>query len=427
MTFSLRKVLGLLLLVGLCLRTAGALWHAREGFTIPDESAYLHLGTMIDRHGAFRDSLEATPEIIRGPTYPAFLAATFHLFGEDMRGPILLQGILSALAAILLAAQLHRTLLRAGADHRLSTGCATLAAVLLALSPISLLYDRVLLSESLTTSLLVLATIAWLRAREPGGAAGVGWALLAGAILGVLTLAKPAMLLLPLALLLAGLIFPGPLARRRMWLLGSLTFVTTVLVMLPWSARNLRLTGRPIPVAIGSGCYLYAATLPVLDSGTIDVGGADQLLLNEYLDPSASPARRIAVDDEFRRRGIARIKAAPGEYLGLSVRRVIHLWASSHASMLVPLQVPRTARAAGVLITGFIVLAALLAPLLVSPAVRSALSPLSMIMLYVTAVHTPIGSGARYAVPGWPAVLCLASVALFVAWQRRGRTPPLFG
>ena len=47
-----------------------------------------------------------------------------------------------------------------------------------------------------------------------------------------------------------------------------------------------------------------------------------------------------------------------------------------------------------------------------SPAERRKLLPFALVPIYLTLVHTPISSGARYVVPGWHFVLILAALAI---------------
>jgi hypothetical protein len=79
--------------------------------------------------------------------------------------------------------------------------------------------------------------------------------------------------------------------------------VASSLPVVPWTVRNLALTGRFVPVGLGSGAFLYAATLPRGEGGVPRFDDpADLASVTRYLDADTPVAERVATDDDFRAR-----------------------------------------------------------------------------------------------------------------------------
>jgi 4-amino-4-deoxy-L-arabinose transferase-like glycosyltransferase len=405
--------------LALVLRLAAAVSHIQDRGTIHnDEEPYQQLGEMLGRTGTFRYSPDVDPEIIRGPVYPAFVALFVRLFDSSRAAPLVAQALLGACLAVLLARQLGRAVRENGADEALSRRAESIAALALAVSPFALLYERALLSEGLCAFLLALAVVAWMRARSPG----TGWAFAVGggAILGLAMLAKPACLFVPAALAAAELVAHG---RSVPWRRLVVFAVTAYAVVLPWTVRNHRLTGRVIPVGIGGGAFLYLGTMPA-DAAGLPIVDADELQKFEhYLDRATPLQERIRADRAMGAEALARIGRDPVAYIALCARRAVRLWLTSHASMFPGGDLPRAAKGALAAFAGLLWGAGAYGLWRVSPSVRRSLLPMAALPVYFTLVHMPIVSGGRYAVPAWPFVLTLASLAPAL-WLGRDRAAP---
>jgi 4-amino-4-deoxy-L-arabinose transferase-like glycosyltransferase len=394
--------------VALVLRIAAACVHALQGPVIqPDEANYLLLARAIAEEHRYATYPGGPPEVIRGPAYAAFLVPFVLLGGTPVLGPALVQALLGTLTAWMAAAALRRRLVRHGVPAEGADRAATLAAWACALSPVAIAWERLVMSEAIATLLLTAALTAWWEvphARRPALAACA-----AGLCLGALVLAKPAFLLLPLALALPAFFRRQPARIAH----AALVAVTAAAVVAPWTVRNLELTGRPVPVGLGSGLFLYAATLPrAADGVPVFEHEADRASMARYLNHDTSVADRVAADDAFRRRAIVRIREHPFAYAASFVPRAVRLWISSHSESLskrLPPRVVRLALAAGL---GLVVLAALSVLLLpAGPWRRSGLALLA-VPVYTTVVHAGLAAGSRYAVVAWPFVWCAAAVAL---------------
>jgi 4-amino-4-deoxy-L-arabinose transferase-like glycosyltransferase len=417
---------GLLVGVALALRLVAAQQHISEGPWMPDEHDYIDIARSLVEHGEFRTDSHASTEIIRGPTYSAFLTpfVRFSSNSTATKEALIVQALFGVAVLLLMTAALARLLASDERTRAIAEPAAWLAACLMAISPMALLYDRVLLSESLTTLLLAAALTAWIYDATSADRRRVSPLTLAcGLILGTLILAKPAVIFLPLGL--AGAQWWA--ARRRgdrqaqtvALSRGAVVLMVSALVVLPWTFRNYRLTHKLIPVGIGAGTFLYQATLPSNSSGVPLIDEQDKPLMDVYMSHATPVEERIAVDRAFGARARARIATHPGPYLKNIVLRPAHLWISSHSSMAQH-GFPRLVGAAIMLFSLVMLAAALLLPFVVPAESRLTFMPLAVVPLYFTLVHLPIAAGGRYTVPAWPAVLCLAA-ATIAAWMRKRR------
>jgi 4-amino-4-deoxy-L-arabinose transferase-like glycosyltransferase len=168
----------------------------------------------------------------RTPLYPLFVFAVLKLGGYDLRHLVLVQhllGVASAGLAYLLGRMVY------------GRAAGLIAGLLVALSGPLLVYERFVMSETLYTTLLLLALLAVLLAARRPRAVGL---ILAGLALGLAILTRPlAQVLLPL-LPLALLLRSGAQRSNSRSGLGSTLRACAwygfglALVLLPWSARN---------------------------------------------------------------------------------------------------------------------------------------------------------------------------------------------
>ena len=394
-----------MLVIALLVRVAAALAHARQGpVTQPDEANYLLVARALVEDGRFTTRPGGPPEVIRGPAYPLFLAPFVRAWGPNLAAPLLAQALLGTLTVGIVALALRRALARAGTEPALARRASAWAAAALALSPVALTWERLVMSEGLATALAAVGVAAWME--TPHAARPWRFVLAAGLAFGLLSLAKPAYLALPLVLAAVSL---RELARARRVACAAGLVAAALLPVLPWSARNVRLLGRPVPVGLGSGVFLYAATLPQGEGGVPLLPSTDTSALARYLHHDTPVAERLAQDDAFRAKARGRLLERPGAYLVLCARRAARLWVASHADGLRPWTVPRWARSAIALAFGAIVAVAAVLLLRLPPAQRWALAAFAVVPLYTTVMHALLLSGSRYSVVAWPFVLALAA------------------
>lgn len=235
-------VLGGLLLVGGLLRLA-FLFRAPAFFVGGDSQTYLLPAWELARDGDW-DLGNRRP-----PGYPLFLAAVIGLLGEDLRAVSFVQHLLG-LATIAATYGLGRLVA--------SRAAGLLAGLAVALSGPLLIWEHYVMAEALFTALITGAALAVLGARRSGRP---GLALLAGALLALGWLTRPAALpialLVPLALLGAQPRVSresSGLPWRRVGVLSGLAGLAFVLVAAPWVACTLQRHGT-------FGAYGFGNTL----------------------------------------------------------------------------------------------------------------------------------------------------------------------
>ncbi|MER3522540.1 MAG: hypothetical protein C4326_00370 [Ignavibacteria bacterium] len=176
-----------------------------------------------------------TPTILRGPLYPAFVAAVL-FFGEHVY-PVSVQIAQAMLhgATTILCFVIGRMLWQ-----RVSKALS--AALLCAIHPFLLWYTARIVIETLSVFLFTvfIALLFWYGTRP-----SLPRVFLAGVLGGTAALCKQTFLPLPLAAALFMLFRSG---HRHRIFHAIMLFCASLFVVLPWTMRNLHLTGKPIPV-----------------------------------------------------------------------------------------------------------------------------------------------------------------------------------
>jgi Dolichyl-phosphate-mannose-protein mannosyltransferase len=243
--------LALTLALGLGLRVG----YASEGrdYQPPDSRAYARIAESLYRDGSFDASApggrgEVQPSSSYSPGLPFLVAGVYGLSGGVHLTLARVMLALLAAASVLLAYLLGR---RLGGPL-----AGLLAAFALAIYPALIEYQGLLLTEPLASFLLPAGLLLFLRARE--GDEAWAWAG-AGALMGILALVRPEYLVVALLLPVLGLLGGGAATRRRLSM-GALMLVATLVVLAPWTVRNLVVIDRLVPVSTGGGKALFIGT-----------------------------------------------------------------------------------------------------------------------------------------------------------------------
>lgn len=249
------------LLAALAARVASALLWAPPA--TGDAADYLRLAEGLISGAGFVGP-DGLPTSWRPPLYPAWIATV--LATEAWWGPTaalaavrVLQALLSACTVLWthwIASEVGgpRVGLWAGALQAMNV--AHIAAV-----------SRVL-SETLFTTLVVASVACLVAGTRPGATDRNGRSLVpfaaAGALLGLAALTRSAALLLPGVLVPTLLLAARPLGvSRKVAILGAAALCAAfLLVLAPWTARNLHVHGAFVPVATQGGATLYAGNHP---------------------------------------------------------------------------------------------------------------------------------------------------------------------
>ena len=232
-----------IILLAVTLRAAAM---ARGGGAFEDPDNYLSLARTLAAGEGFQ--IKGRPTAYRPPLYPLMLAPLVSL--ERERSMLLI-----ALLHLGLGAGTVWLTALAAKGSGLSSGRAAMAALLVACDPVLVWQSRAVMTETPAAFLIALA-LAMLCLR--------GWtgAILGGAGLGLTALCRPS--LLPGAVLIAlaaFLVKPGVPSARLMR--GGLLTLAIVLVIAPWTIRNLRVFGEPVWMTTHGGYTLALANNPV--------------------------------------------------------------------------------------------------------------------------------------------------------------------
>jgi 4-amino-4-deoxy-L-arabinose transferase-like glycosyltransferase len=395
-------------LIALAVRLAavGVTLAAGQGGEFPDTAHYVGMARNIAEGEGWHVQPWARAE--RPPLYPLFLALHLLLAG-GIAPALTTQAVLGA-AACAAAARIGARLWgpRAGA----------LAGLLAAAYPPLVFVSTRFLSEAVYIPIVVAQLLA---AVEAGRAAfaresrrAAGWALLAGALGGLGTLARAAHLLFPLALAAA---FAVAWWRARQLaapdgaaiLAGGVLLLVAahLLVVAPWTVRNRVVLGAFVPVTTQSGKALYEAAFPGATGGPVE--WRDHPAARDV----AGRARgldEVAEDRLLRAEAWRSIRDNPLRFASLAVVKLYRLWTPvpNHA----PYRHPLVLAAAVLVCAPVLVLAFLGALRLRRGSILVVL--LLALPLYVTLLHTVFIGSIRYRLPVEPVLLLLA------AWRLAG-------
>ncbi len=180
--------------------------------------------------------------------YPAILAVAYRMFGVHAGAVGALHALIGALGAV----SVH-VVAREGASAR----AGRWAGLAVALHPALLAYTPALMTEGVSSALLAAPFAVAVTARGASHRRRTR-VMLAGALLGGVSLIRPqALLLVPVVALVASA--PGPTPRS--WMLAlALTAGGAGLVVAPWTLRNARALGSPVLISANGGWNLWIGT-----------------------------------------------------------------------------------------------------------------------------------------------------------------------
>jgi 4-amino-4-deoxy-L-arabinose transferase-like glycosyltransferase len=237
--------LGLLVIVGLAILLRAAVM-ARGDAAFDDPDNYLPLARSIAAGGGFAH--KGKPTAYRPPLYPLILAPVVKLAEADSRLSIAIPHLALGAGAVIMTAV-------AAMGFGLSRQRALLAAFVTACDPVLVSQSRSVMTETPAAFLVALALAGLSRP-------GYSGALLGGLGFGLAGLCRPSILACAALVIVALLVSrPAPLMTRIarcLTLLGTL-----MLVLAPWTLRNLAIFGEPIATTTHGGYTLALANNPV--------------------------------------------------------------------------------------------------------------------------------------------------------------------
>lgn len=302
----MKRVLPILLL-GLALRVG--LFYSAPRLILGDAYHHVNLALNMVRGHGFSHSPAPPfyPDAQRAPLLPACLAALIALGGTPVV-TMLFQSLLDLGTGLILYGRLKRY----------SLSWATLALALYLLAPYPAFFPSMELTECLAVFFFTLTLERCWRLYEAPGPGNAFWLGLSAAFL---ALSRPAMLPIAFLLILG-------VARRRHLVLA---LATTVVLLLPWSARNASIPGgsfTPLTPASGGLTLWYGVTK---DRDVNLTGGEGEELFQRYLvqwqpPQDLSSDEAIHIDQQLKAIAVKAILAHPVEYAGHAVMQAVRFW-----------------------------------------------------------------------------------------------------
>ena len=337
----------------------------------------------------------------RGPGYSYFLAGVFAL-GGGFAAASAVQALLGGLtcAAVFLI------------GRRLFGGRVGLAAAAItALDPVLTYFSGLVLGETLFAFLLAAGMLCMLYTER----GNVAWAAAGGALMGLASLVRPSLvLMLPLLCVVWLLLrWRKPHSLRTAVIVCAVAFA----VMLPWAARNHRLTGRFVFTTLSAGASLFEGTYPGADGGP----AMDRIEREGAWPPEIEGKSEAEKDYILRRAAIGCIKDDPLRIVMLAPRKLWRLWN--------PVPNFSEYRSAGYMAISALymlpVMACVLGGLLAARNRMRAAGVLLVPAFYFSALHTIFVGSVRYRAPVMPLLSVFAGVAVVAvigfAWRARPR------
>ncbi len=414
----------LICLAGLALRVDYAWQGSAEN--LPDSAAYERIARGLHEVGEFEQAGPGTPVHPQpasnySPGLPLLAGGVFEVAGDDdVRLARLLLALISA-AAIPIVFAIGRRL--AGS----SAGLVGAAAI--AFYPPLIGNAGMLLTEPLAGTLLAGGVLAILRARDQNSL--MAWAL-AGALLGLATMVRPEYLIVTfvVALTLALVEARGGFGHAMKPI--AVLLLALVVVIAPWTVRNVIEYERVVPLSTGGGQTLFAGSY-VPSSGNPTKVMPDLLQQNPALEAeierqnrvsgegpeSVTPERvftlfarqnlpRMETDAALSRLGRERYRDELAEdplaLAGYLSRKTLRIWWRGQSGWI---ETP-----AGRVTHWVIVVSALVGLLLLLMRRRSEFWIFAGILLAVTAIGTLLVASPRRALVLWPLVSVLAGIGI---------------
>jgi 4-amino-4-deoxy-L-arabinose transferase-like glycosyltransferase len=236
--------------LGMLLRIIWALFVPVE--PISDSAAYDAFARTLATHGVYGWTA-AEPGAFWAVGTSAIVAATYRILGDSYTGVVVLNLLASLLTMVLV--------FRLG-EIWFGRLPAFLATACIAIWPNLIAFTTILSSELYFIALTLLGLWYWER-RD-----GAPWmnVLLCGVAWGLACYVRPVILLLPFALILAAL--PRGTASTARTTLRAIAAMALILVVVsPWTYRNLQLFGEPVLVSTNFGPNLWMGNNPDTDGG----------------------------------------------------------------------------------------------------------------------------------------------------------------
>jgi 4-amino-4-deoxy-L-arabinose transferase-like glycosyltransferase len=215
----------------------------QDGFYFPDSLVYSRAAVNVLDFGAFGSDYD------RAPLYPVFLASVFFLFGENIFAVRIVESIIGALLAVIIA-----LIGRRGAGPAVGV----LAGTLWAIYPMGIFIAGLVYPTNLAAMFLTCSVFSVLPSVNEE--LSIKRIILAGVFLGLTTLTIPVALVTIVAIG-AWACF---CAHRSRLLLPFVLLLGSAVIILPWTVRNFVIYGQLVPV------QRFESQLPIIPTTQTD-------------------------------------------------------------------------------------------------------------------------------------------------------------
>ncbi len=318
-SLHVRRWLLLILLVALVLRVGFAFWLqnrldaiGQDYLISGDADGYWELAKTIVQGEGY--AIHTPPRSVhRMPGVPTVLAISISLFGESRFAARILLAIVGAASCglvYLLGKKVHSSL------------AGLIAAVLLAVSPASIGFSGLILSETLfgfamLLSLLGMTSLIQKLTQEESPISQISWrAFLTGMLIALGVYMKPSWILIGPAL--AFLMFAFIRPHLKSGIAAVLVLAGMLLLLLPWGIRNQRVSGHFKLTTFWMGPSLYDGLNP-------EATGASDM---RFFDADQLPSKmtEYEVDKEYQRRAWHFVKENPSRFFWLAGAKLWRYW-----------------------------------------------------------------------------------------------------
>jgi 4-amino-4-deoxy-L-arabinose transferase-like glycosyltransferase len=317
---SARRLILLAAALGFIVRVAFGVFYWVDKPLTHDEREYLALSQSLTAGTGFVYSSDhdtgTGQQFGRAPLYPVFLAAIGAGSQEFEASPLrvkVAQALIGAVGVWLIGVIATRT---AGAMGGIA------AASIAAIYPPLVWISAYVLSETLYSTVALAAVLMLDRAldhsADPSGASAARrWGAAAGVAAGLAILVRPAMLFfLPLAALW--------LVRLRRRTLAPILVITALVVVAPWTARNIRVFHRLVVVASEGGVTFWTGNHP-LARGEGDLAANPDIKRAEIAFRAARPGLTPEqLEPLYYRDALGYIARHPLWWMGLLARKAFY-------------------------------------------------------------------------------------------------------
>ena len=369
-----------------------------------DAVSYDSIATNLIEGNGYRNSKGEVP--VLPPVYPTFLAATYKLTAHSFTVVRIAQAVLGA-ATCAVVYLIGRKAFNA------ATGLV--AALLMAVYPWFIFYNRLLITETLSILLFSLAVLAMLWAAEKPVLRNLA---LAGLLLALVNLTHSTALLLP-PLFAAWLIVV--LGVRLGTRSAAIFLAAFVLALVPWTARNFIHYDQFMAVAAHGGTALYIANNPNAIPDQYHYSKLRDYVPADYEDVEGKPF--LEKDRILRDKAIRYIRDNPRTFVSNAWQRLQLFWRDVPARPV--FNTPfLSSRLYLENIDGIVLWMFAFGALAALSRWRSAtlllLVPLQFSMMHL---FFPVMLDARSRIGAMEVVVVLAAFAVYAAWRLLALTP----